>query len=553
MFHLANNPNINLTIHRNNYYNNQTSKTPSIQSTTINNSYTTKLEENFVDQLHLENELSAPICNLDIEEWLESFTDDEDSAPPSECSTTSNVDRPARKKLDSNLVESIEHCNSLEDLVKTFDCNVKKCLSNYKDIDVGQLAPVQVRSQEQLMNESQMWYTLTGNFGNLLPIPSDYGSKSLYKKYHKDSLDIKDKNFKSQNQKSVDNDEFDEDYDELYGESNYSFSNQSKYNDDAELFEQDTDFDFEDDSDEDSSNSGEEDDDELRDQLDMHSMILAKSIYNENGEIADEPYITAEEVLSEIETMMTLQEEYYDEMTPDSGCFSVCNNNESLTGSENLYPNSEIPIDINGSYLKYIKTFAIHDSNNQNDNETSEKGELGDSEQINSHEGHIQTSLAKQTSCVSTKTDLTKFNVYELNDLIDQIEANTKVLSDTLVQELASRDELEFEKETKNTFISLLMSIQEKRRHLNAETMSTSQYSTRSANSGLKKRHRRSMINLDSNNSTHLTTIIPYNNEIEYTVPHLQILNKLLKAIDEDNYQVPELLTNYILKVVCPT
>ena len=152
-----------------------------------------------------------------------------------------------------------------------------------------------------------MWYTLTGNFGNLLPIPSDYGSKSLYKKYHKDSLDIKDKNFKSQNQKSVDNDEFDEDYDELYGESNYSFSNQSKYNDDAELFEQDTDFDFEDDSDEDSSNSGEEDDDELRDQLDMHSMILAKSIYNENGEIADEPYITAEEVLSEIETMMTLQ------------------------------------------------------------------------------------------------------------------------------------------------------------------------------------------------------------------------------------------------------
>ena len=120
------------------------------------------------------------------------------------------------------------------------------------------------------------------------------------------------------------------------------------------------------------------------------------------------------------------------------------------------------------------------------------------------------------------------------------------------LKELASRDELEFEKETKNTFISLLMSIQEKRRHLNAETMSTSQYSTRSANSGLKKRHRRSMINLDSNNSTvrhfliyslffrflliefhelffllkHLTTIIPYNNEIEYTVPHLQILNK---------------------------
>lgn len=28
---------------------------------------------------------------------------------------------------------------------------------------------------------------------------------------------------------------------------------------------------------------------------------------------------------------------------------------------------------------------------------------------------------------------------------------------------------------------------------------------------------------------------------------------QVLKAIDEDSNQVPELLTNYILKVVCPT
>lgn len=74
--------------------------------------------------------------------------------------------------------------------------------------------------------------------------------------------------------------------------------------------------------------------------------------------------------------------------------------------------------------------------------------------------------------------------------------------------------------------------------------------------------------------SKHLTTIIPYNSEIEYTVQHLTILNKrkhhsssssaasklmivilfqVLKAINEDSHQVPELLTNYILKVVCPT
>lgn len=34
-----------------------------------------------------------------------------------------------------------------------------------------------------------MWYTLTGNFGNLLPI--DYWSKSLVRKYHNKSLDLK--------------------------------------------------------------------------------------------------------------------------------------------------------------------------------------------------------------------------------------------------------------------------------------------------------------------------------------------------------------------------
>lgn len=37
-------------------------------------------------------------------------------------------------------------------------------------------------------------------------------------------------------------------------------------------------------------------------------------------------------------------------------------------------------------------------------------------------------------------------------------------LSETLVAELAQRDELDFEKETKNTFISLLLTVQNKRR-----------------------------------------------------------------------------------------
>ena len=41
--------------------------------------------------------------------------------------------------------------------------------------------------------------------------------------------------------------------------------------------------------------------------------------------------------------------------------------------------------------------------------------------------------------------------------------------SETLISELASRDELEYEKELKNSFISLLLSVQSKRRQYYVE------------------------------------------------------------------------------------
>ena len=44
-----------------------------------------------------------------------------------------------------------------------------------------------------------------------------------------------------------------------------------------------------------------------------------------------------------------------------------------------------------------------------------------------------------------------------------------KELSEELVSDLSVRDELEYEKELKNTFISLLLSIQSKRRQHAAE------------------------------------------------------------------------------------
>ncbi|KAL1138628.1 hypothetical protein AAG570_008691 [Ranatra chinensis] len=43
---------------------------------------------------------------------------------------------------------------SLEDLVNTFDDKITRCFCNY-DESVEKLAPVQVRSQEEIMNECQ--------------------------------------------------------------------------------------------------------------------------------------------------------------------------------------------------------------------------------------------------------------------------------------------------------------------------------------------------------------------------------------------------------------
>lgn len=57
----------------------------------------------------------------------------------------------------------------------------------------------------------------------------------------------------------------------------------------------------------------------------------------------------------------------------------------------------------------------------------------------------------------------------QLHELLAEYERSIKELSELLVTELALRDELEYDKELKNSFISLLLSIQKKRRETNAD------------------------------------------------------------------------------------
>ena len=57
----------------------------------------------------------------------------------------------------------------------------------------------------------------------------------------------------------------------------------------------------------------------------------------------------------------------------------------------------------------------------------------------------------------------------QLHEVVAEYELVIKELNETLVLELALRDEREFDKELKNQFISLLLTIQKKRREGNVD------------------------------------------------------------------------------------
>ncbi|EMP29404.1 Fasciculation and elongation protein zeta-1 [Chelonia mydas] len=59
---------------------------------------------------------------------------------------------------------------------------------------------------------------------------------------------------------------------------------------------------------------------------------------------------------------------------------------------------------------------------------------------------------------------LEQMSVSELAELLDHVEGAIRDYSEELVQQLARRDELEFEKEVKNSFITVLIEVQNKQK-----------------------------------------------------------------------------------------
>jgi len=73
------------------------------------------------------------------------------------------------------------------------------------------------------------------------------------------------------------------------------------------------------------------------------------------------------------------------------------------------------------------------------------------------------TRIVTENSTLTEK--LSHLSIAQLNELYMELEQIIQLRSEVLITELALRDELEYEKELKNRFISLLLSVQNKRRY----------------------------------------------------------------------------------------
>ncbi|XP_069625129.1 fasciculation and elongation protein zeta-2 isoform X1 [Ranitomeya imitator] len=409
--------------------------------------------------------MAAPLAQLD-EDWQDFY---EFRPPPSSPGTKNRLDHVNSNspgpcpgadppvggrssledltELDNNFSGDIMGgFKSMEDLVNDFDEKLTVCFRNYST-DTGHIAPVRPITEDGVMKEDEIWNALTDNYGNVMAVD--------WKTSHTRALHLPTLNLL---EKAVDNN------------LNLDLS----------------------------------DDEELREQLDMHSIIVSC--------INDEPLFTAEQVIEEIEEMMQESPDPEEDDTPSQ------------------------------------------------------------SDRLSMLSQEIQT-LKKSSSSHSYEEKVKQMSVAELNDLLEEIEMAIKDYSEELVQQLALRDELEFEKEVKNSFISVLIEVQNKQKEHKENVKKKRKLKSNSTQNGKQEKGhlpgtRFSMEGLSNviqnsfrqtfgssgGEKQYLTTVIPYEKRnVPPSVEDLQILTKILHAMKDDSEKVPTLLTDYILKVLCPT
>ncbi|XP_067458116.1 fasciculation and elongation protein zeta-2 isoform X1 [Thunnus thynnus] len=330
---------------------------------------------------------------------------------------------------------------SMEDLVNDFDEKLSACFRNF-NAKTESIAPVSEITEDSLLERDEIWSTLTSNYGRVMPV--DW-KQSRTRALHVPTFNLEEKPRKSDVT--------------------------------AEL----------------------SDDEELREQLDMHSIIVSC--------LAEEPLFTAEQVIEEIEEMMQDSPDMEAEQNPSQSDLSM------------------LSLDVQHSNTNPF------------------------------FEDRVRT-----------------LNVAELNERLEETETAIRRFSEELVQQLALRDELDFEKEVKNSFISALIDVQnrqkehrellKKKKKLKggggtsqglAEKTLGSRFSMEGLSSVIQNSFRQTF-GSGCSERQYLTTVIPYEKKGHPpSIEDLQILTKILQAMRDDSDKVPSLLTDYILKVLCPT
>ncbi|CEF62406.1 Unc-76 [Strongyloides ratti] len=320
---------------------------------------------------------------------------------------------------------------SLQSLVETFDQKVNKCLKDM-DENTTTMAPVPIRTQEEIMSESQVWWTLTGNYGNILPL--DF-NKTRIRADQLDALGLSSSTRQSEN-----------------SDNGYDLN----------------------------------DEEDIRQQLDFHQLVTQNlSLPNEI------PPVSADQVIEEI-----------DEMIQSCDLLASMTTDRTMESVDSMYSSMRSPY--TGSSI-----------NSQNE---------------------VDSKMKQASVITSTTENLESLPTNKLLTLASEMEQLIRIYNEALVENLAHRDELEFEKEVKNTFISLLLSIQNKRRA----------YHNERKRKGLR-------IDVSQMPQFAVATIPHDESKKVIDTPTLEALIKIMKAIEDDSNNVPSMLTDYILTFVCPS
>ncbi|MED6240968.1 Fasciculation and elongation protein zeta-2 [Ataeniobius toweri] len=401
--------------------------------------------------------MAAPLAHFD-EDWQD-FNEFKPSSESAEQldQLNSNVGDPSGlddfSDLDNSFSGEICSFKSMEDLVHDFDEKLTVCFRNY-NTTTENIAPIKPITEENYLKDDEVWNALTSNYGNVMPV--DWKT-SYTRSLHLPALKLTEQGGQKLDNRSLD------------------------------LSEDD-------------------DDEELREQLDMHSIIVSS--------INEEPLFTAEQVIEEIEEMMQESPDPDDDESPSQSDLSMLSQ------------------------------------------------DLG--------------ALKRSGSNTSFEERLRQLSVSELTRTLEEVEGAIRHYSEELIQALALRDEQDFEKEVKNSFISLLIDVQNRQKEHrellrkkkkirsvnvtgpNGQRTNTTHIPgtllTLEGLSNVIQNGLRQTFGHTGGDKQYLTTVIPYEkNAGSPSVEDLQILTKILHAMRDDSEKVPALLTDYILKVLCPT